>query len=155
MEKKLLNARIISHLLVFVSRNLSEGNKIHLIRFSVLSLRNKNGLNSCPDMVAYLVLTGFYFFLFFTSLRFRSLKADACGSRFSMLLSRGREGEERRRKGRGGSPKPGRNPAPVKYNNLFQQLILYFLPTFSYFVVEIRVIPLEFDMKPSRKQVKL
>ena len=33
MEKKLLNAMIISHLLVFVSRNLNEGNKIHLIRF--------------------------------------------------------------------------------------------------------------------------
>ena len=33
MEKKLLNAMIISHLLVFLSRNLNEGNKIHLIRF--------------------------------------------------------------------------------------------------------------------------
>ena len=33
MEKKLLNAMTISHLLVFVSRNLNEGNKIHLIRF--------------------------------------------------------------------------------------------------------------------------
>lgn len=46
----------------------------------------------------------------------------------------------------------GGNPAHVK--STFQQLILYFLPTFSCFVVEIRVIPLEFDMKPSRKQVK-
>ena len=33
MEKKLLNARVISHLLVFVARNLNEGNKVHLIRF--------------------------------------------------------------------------------------------------------------------------
>ena len=67
---------------------------------------------------------------------------------FSVGVGKGKRGEES-----GGGPQPGGNPAHVK--STFQQLILYFLPTFSYFVVEIRVIPLEFDMKPSRKQVKL
>ena len=54
--------------------------------------------------------------------------------------------EARGRKGRGGVLKQGGNPARGKYT--FHRL-------FSYFVVEIRVIPLEFDMKPSRKKVKL
>lgn len=104
-------------------------------------------------MHTYLVLIGFYFFLFFTFLRFRDLKEDACGSRFSMLLSRGREGEEREREGKGGEGV--QNQAEIRHICTFFCLLCTFCQLFSHFVVEIRVIPLEFDMKPSRKQVKL
>ena len=165
---------MISHLLVFVSRNLNEGNKIHLIRFryypgcqrlfmrgfrfrsvlksevrekrkaksffsrlrrsclrpsaehvSAWAWRNEaprrtwekssgtQGIQVCyhleiklakflPWRGCILSLTGGSLFLsVFYLLRFLGLKEDACGSRFSMLFSRGREGEERGREWRG------------------------------------------------------
>ena len=172
MEKKLLNAMIISHRLVFVWRNLNEGTRYILFdsgitlgargfscvvsgfvsllkkwsarkaksfssrrrrsclrpsaeHVSACGRRNEaprrtrekssgiQGIQVCyhleiklakflPWRGCILSLTGGSLFLsVFYLLRFLGLKEDACGSRFSMLFSRGREGEERGREWRG------------------------------------------------------